>query len=375
MGYDVSDVRALMSKPLDGLRICYFGHYDPEYSRNRIIQKVLRRAGAEVIDVNDHSVRLRRYYNLSKKIIREHFDLMIVGFMGHTDVPLAKLICRLRRAPLVFDVFISLYDTYVIDRGHYKPGSLMAHKLYYTDAIALRLADRVLLDTDTHIRYFKNTFGISERKFRRIWIGADDEVFRHQNNPVKNQGFTVLFFGTFIPLQGIEHIIAAASILERSGEDVRFVLAGSGQTYSRMREAVEREGIRNVDFLGRVVYENLPALIQRSDLCLGIFGTTPKAGRVIPNKVFESLAMSRCVITADTQAIGEALTHGENIWLVESGSGEQLAEAISTLKRDKPLRERIAKNGYEFFKQNFSLDALEKDVVRVVEEVLTNPMR
>ena len=364
-----------MGKPLDGLRICYFGHYDPEYSRNRIIQKVLRRAGAEVIEVNDRSPGIRRYCNLIRRSSNLRFDLMIVGFMGHTDMPIAKLICHLKRVPIIFDAFLSLYDSNVWDRAVVRPGSLSARRLYYTDMISCRLADVVLLDTETHIRYFEKTFGISERKFRRIWIGADDEVFRRHDNSVKNQGFTVLFFGTFIPLQGIEHIIAAASILERSGEDVRFVLAGSGQTYSRMHEAVRSEGITNVDFVGRVVYENLPALIQRSDLCLGIFGTTPKAGRVIPNKVFESLAMSRCVITADTQAIGEALTHGENIWLVESGSGEQLAEAISTLKRDKPLRERIAKSGYEFFKQNFSLDALEKDVLRVVEEVLGNPMR
>lgn len=43
------------SGSLKGLRVCYFGHYDPGYSRNRVILKALKRAEAYVMEVHNLS--------------------------------------------------------------------------------------------------------------------------------------------------------------------------------------------------------------------------------------------------------------------------------------------------------------------------------
>lgn len=362
---------AVMDIPLNGLKVCYFGHYDPEYSRNRIIKKALQRAGAEIIEINDRSQGIARYRNLLGRALRHEFDLMIVGFPGHTDMPLAKLLCSLKGIPLVFDAFLSSYDSVVWDRAQVSPKSLSALKLYCIDAIASRLANVVLLDTNAHIRYFAETFGVSPKKFRRIWVGADEEIVYPRTEVAENSEFTVFFYGSFIPLHGIEYIVEAAKILETRAELAQFIIVGSGQTYAKIRETADRLGVKSVTFLGRVAYEELPVLMSQSQVCLGIFGTSPKAQRVIPNKVFDALAVRRAVITADTPAIWEAdLVHGKNLWLCPAGSGEALADAIVTLKHDRELREFVAENGFRHFSIRFAIDAIAKDLVSVIKEAL-----
>jgi len=358
-----------MSGTLEGLRICYFGHYEPNYSRNRIIIKAFRRLGATVVEVRSSSRGIGRYRSLFKTAMSNQFDIMFVGFMSHTDMPIARLICALKRRPLVFDALVSLYDSIVWDRKLVSPRSFQAGKLYYIDRLACQLADIVLLDTETHINYFTVTFGVPRTKFRRLWVGADDEVMVPLSEVELAEPFTVFFYGSFIPLHGVEYIIQAAHILESKGEDVNFVLVGSGQTFAEAQRLTREMGVKAVRFVGRVPYEDLPRLMSASHVCLGIFGTTPKAGRVIPNKVFDAVALARPVITADTPAIREAFTHGENIYLCPSGDGAALAEAILTLKKDLLLRRRIANEGHQLFKERFTIQAISKDLSLILREI------
>jgi glycosyltransferase involved in cell wall biosynthesis len=353
---------------LKGLKICYFGHYDSDYARNRIIKKALKKLGADVIEINSQAKNIARYGRLLSASAACKFDLMVVGFLGHTDMPLAKLVCSFKKRPVIFDAFISLYDSAVWDRQLFHPESFTAKRLYYFDKLACRLADIVLLDTDTHIRYFVDTFRLPRRKFRRVWAGADGDSMYPRPYVHDNAAFTVFFYGSFIPLHGAEYIIRAAKILARQSPDIHFTVIGSGQTLQMARELAV--GLSNVQFLGRVAYDQLPGLMSEAQLCLGIFGTTAKVQRVIPNKVFDALAVGRPVISADTPAIKEALTHGENVWLCPAGDGEALADAILTLKKDNGLRERIAENGHCYFKRHFSINAIAKELRFVIGSLL-----
>ena len=67
--------------------------------------------------------------------------------------------------------------------------------------------------------------------------------------------------------------------------------------------------------------------IREAHLCLGIFGVTPKALRVIPCKVYDSLAVGRPVVTADTPGARELLEDGRTAVLVPPGDAAALADA------------------------------------------------
>lgn len=354
---------------LQGLKICYLTP-NPNYSRNRIITKALVRAGAKVTQLNDARGLPLRAGALFRKAMITDFDVLLVGFPGHLDMPLAKLIGVLKKKPVIFDVFLSQFDSNVLDRQQVAANSPAAQKYYFMDQISCRLANLNLLDTDTHISFFVENFNLPKRIFRRLWLGADDEIMYPRKGISRGLSFKVFFYGSFIPLQGIEYIIQATKLLATMNASVELLVVGSGQTYPSMRMLAEKLNINHhsLTFKGQMPYEDLPELMSQSHLCLGIFGTTPKTQRVIPNKVFDGLAMGLPVITADTPAVREVLTHGENVHLCPPGDARSLAEAIITLKENRGYRKYIADNGYSLFREKFSIGAINAELENILND-------
>ncbi len=356
------------SQPLAGVTIAHVGHFDPAYSRNRIMAKALRRAGATVLVASHTGKYLRRTPRLVFDVVRKRADLILVGFPGHADVAAARLATT---RPVVFDAFVSLYETEQ-DRRE-QPGlvSARARRFAWEDRLACRLATRIVLDTDTHAAYFAQQFGVSPSRLRRVWVGADDDVMKPGREPAPTAGrFRIFVYASFIPLHGLEYVVRAARALERRKEDVQIDIVGGGPTAHATMQLVADLGTTHVQFLGRRPYEELPGLMAASQMCLGIFGTSAKAQRVIPNKVFDALAVARPVLTADTPAAREVLVHGDNAYLCAPGDAEALADAIVALKLDEALRHRLAERGNELFRERFSIAALSRDVAAVTLDAL-----
>ncbi len=357
---------------LRGLVVAHVGHFDPAYSRNRIMAKALERAGAMVATITDPRPFLERTPRLARRLAGVRPDAVLVGFPGHADVPLARLAKLRNRAPVLLDAFVSLYETAVEDRRSHAPGSFGARRYALEDRVACDLATRVIVDTDAHIDYFVDHVGVPRHKLRRVWVGADDDVMR-PGPPPDESPFRVFAYGTFLPLHGFEHVVRAASTLEDAGDDIRIDIVGSGPTEGAVRALAADLGVSSVRFLGRRPYADLPGLMAASHLCLGVFGTSGKAQRVIPNKVFDALAVARPVVTGDTPAAREVLTGGETAWLCAPGSSDAIARAITEAKADAGLRRRIAEQGHALFSRCFSIDSLARDVAGVVLEVLGRP--
>jgi len=357
------------------MNVLYFGTYTSNYPRNRNIIKGLQKNGVEVIEC---SIRAKprfvpNFLEICLRLIKKYqsnYDAMIVGFPGHSDIPLAKLLTKANKKPLIFDAFLSLYDSAVFDRKVIKEGSLKSKYYYYQDKFTCFLSDIVLLDTNEHINYFHKEFGINKDKFRRVFVGTDEDIFYPRENTKGDDSFIITFHGKFIPLHGIQYIVGAAKLLENC-RDIRFEILGSGQTYNSIINLANKLRTSNIIFREKVKYEELPNFIKRGDVCLGIFGDTAKAKRVIPNKVFEILAMRKPLITGDSPAIKEAsIVDRKNALLVELGGSKAIANAILELKEDKNLRNHIAKRGYRLFKKNFTQRIIGQEVKKILEEVI-----
>lgn len=342
------------------LRVVFWGTYDLGKPRNRIMLRGLWENGVEVIEchasvwdgVEDKSLvtgwgqRLRlllrwvtSYPGLVFRYLRlPKHDAVIVGYPGQIDVLVLWPFTRSRGVPIVLDAFISLYNTTVEDRGMVGRNNPVARLLFGIEWLACRAADRVILDTQAHAEYFQETFRVAPRRTAAVFVGAEadafpqrrpDEIAKSSTAPV-----TVLFYGQCAPLHGVETIIRAAQM---AGDlPVEWVLIGQGQEEVEIRRGLEEKPVTNLRWISWVDYAELKDWILRADVCLGIFGNTDKAARVIPNKVYQALAAGVPVITRDSPAIRELLNEKmRGVYLVPPDDPSALVDAVRQFVEDR----------------------------------------
>ena len=203
-----------------------------------------------------------------RRRVDEDFDAVIVGYPGHLDLGAARRVARGR--PVVFNALVSVSDTLVGDRGRFRARGLAGRALRAIDRRAFAAADLVVSDTAANAALFRS---LGARRVEVCLVGAEERLFR----PGWAGGGPVLFVGKLIPLHGLETILAAA----RLAPEARFRVVGSGQLGRLLDDRPP-----NVEHVAWVDYERLPDELHRAGCALGVFGTSAKAARVIPNKVF-----------------------------------------------------------------------------------------
>lgn len=256
-------------------------------------------------------------------------DVVLVGYMGHFDVLLARALFP--QATLVLDHLIFAAGT-ARDRGE---GGLRARALEVLDSLATHAADVVVLDTEEHRELLADD--VRERGVV-VPVGAPEAWYRAGQRagqraaqaasaPASDPALSVVFFGLFTPLQGAPTIARALRLLAERGAPVRATLIGSGQDRAECEEILT--GLDTVRWVDWVDSAELPGVVASHDVCLGITGTTEKALNVVPNKVYQGLAAGCAVVTSDTAPQRRVL--GEGAVLVEPGSPEALADALERL--------------------------------------------
>jgi len=338
------------------VKIALFGAFDPDYPRTAVLAESLEAAGVEVVRIAvppGTPAVAREVRLLSGWIARARgLRALLVPAFGHRDVPLAALIGRRTGMPVLFDPLVSRWDTQVQDLGRVRPGSLAEARLRQSDRVALRLADLVLCDTWEQGEFYSTRYGVARQRLKRIPVWADGATFRagETRAPRPRGGpAEILYVGGFLPLHGMPALVDAMSLIEeRHGTRLaRFTLVGSGM----MRPYVEREiaarGLTCVRLLARVPYEEAIRRMAEADIALGVFGTTPKAGRVVPHKVWQAMALGVPVVTRRSPAISEYFREGIHLRCVPAGDGESLARVLEELSGDADGRLRLGSAGRE----------------------------
>jgi glycosyltransferase involved in cell wall biosynthesis len=342
------------------VRVVYFGTYERGYPRNAQVISSLRRAGVEVVERHEPvwegreqkwgigPAVLPRLALAEARLLRaQHVaaDAVIVGYPGHLDLPAARRFAR--GQPVVFNPLVSLADTFVSDRGRFRAESLPARVLAAIDRRALRSADLVVADTTANAEFFAELARLPAERVAVCFVGAEERVFQPGWTPEEPR--KAVFVGKLIPLHGLETILEAA----RLAPEISLRIVGSGQL-----EPLLGNRPPNVEWVRWVPYDQLAAELHRAACALGVFGTSEKARRVIPNKAFQALACAVPLVTADTPAARELLVDDESALLVPPGDAAALAQALRRVTTDDALAARLAAGGRAAYERHASEEVL-----------------
>jgi len=360
------------------MKVCFFGSYVkdsfgiPSGNGGTLLKKILGTQEVEVVECHEPLERFFSFFTSYVKLFLKHrkidYDIMLVPWRGILTLPLAKLI---HKKPIIYFPAFSIYDTLVNDRKKIKKNSLKARFVHFVDALACKWVDKVALESTAEINYFVEEFDLPREKFFQLPMSADESLFQPTLIDEPNEKFTVLFFGSFIPLHGIDTITKTA-ILLKEHKDIFFSICGDGQTKPEIEKLIQKNDLKNIKLVGLVSKDELLEQIRKSDLCLGIFGKSIKAQKVLTNKVFQILSSKKPLITMDSPAARETnLKNKENCMLVPPANAEKLAEGILFLKNNPEECQQMAEAGFHTYLEHLSMNEVGKRLVSIMKELLS----
>jgi len=336
-------------------RVLFISGREINYIRNRILLAALtQNCDVTVLTGKGRNIPLRILTGLIRFITHGHkYDICWAGFYGQ---PVALLLSSIQRKPVILDAYVSTYDTLCEDRALFRPRSLPGRLSYWLDQKSCQKAALVVTDTRANAQYFVQTIGVPEEKLRVVYVGCDESLFYPRPEAVSC--CEVFYYGSFLPIHGVEIIIQAAALL-KDRQDVHFTIGGTGPLFRKIEQMTRRLDLRNVSLVGWIPMEQLPMYIARASICLGgHFSTVPKAARVISTKTFQFVAMRKPTIVGDNAATRELFIPGKHVYAVPMGDPVALADAIQTLSSDKTLSHYISSGGYEVFRQQLTTHAI-----------------
>lgn len=241
---------------------------------------------------------------------------------------------------IVIDFFISLFDTFCNDRKVFKPTGPIGRFLHHLDQKTLALADEIICDTACHKEYFHSEFSADKNHLHALYLNADTDIY-HPMKVTKpfelTNRFVVLYFGSILPLQGVDTVLHA---YDRLKNDSRLMLIFIGPL---KKNSLLPKG-DNIKYYKWLSQAQLAKCIAMADLCLAghFHPTIEKAKRTIPGKAFIYQAMGKPMILGDTPANHELFDENNpQVYFTKLGDAGALAELILNIASPLPAHHSL----------------------------------
>lgn len=175
----------------------------------------------------------------------------------------------------------------------------------------------------------------------------------------------VLYLGNFLKAKGIFDVIEVAKKLIHV-EELEFVCAGNFPLESDKQEILAQEkGLKNLTIINSVVGEDKFALLKSADIFL-----FPSYNEGHPWVIVEAIGAGLPIISTDKGAIIQNVKHGENGFIVDVQSPEQISKHVLTLVKDPELRQRMSEASKTLYENEFREKNLVENLKKVFDHVL-----
>jgi glycosyltransferase involved in cell wall biosynthesis len=297
----------------------------------------------------------------------------VLGFRGHEIFWPIRWIARDK--PLIIDALMSPSAALAEESKAGVIGRMIAPLLRRMELGILRHADLVLTDTNLHASYYEMQFGLPRDKILTLPVGAAEpaqEPAPRASKPLGSTGcttFNVLFFGSMLPLHGIDTIVEAAARLRDLPIRFDFVGGNTRQVRRLTKLCADLDVTRYTHRRWVPLHELIAHDIPQADLCLGgPFGGTPQASRVITGKTSQCLALGKATVIG---RIGEdiGLQDKVNCLLVPQADADALAEAIQWGFVHREALAGIGANGRTLYQLTLSVITIATRLVPAIEQL------
>lgn len=245
-------------------------------------------------------------------------------------------------------------------------------KIYcFFDSLWIRHFDRIVAVSE-EIKRSMLKYKIPKEKIKVIDNGIDIERFNKEiltKNIKREFGINenVKVVGTIGSLKfekGHTFLLRAAKEILNINKDVKFLFVGDGPLRKILEDETKNLGIeKDIIFTG--LRNDIPELLSIMDIFV-----LPSVKEGLPMVILEAMASKKPVIATKVGGIPKVINNEENGILVEPKDVSALKHSIIDLMNNVSKMHRLAYEGYEKVKRNFSSDAMCKKYYDLYQELM-----
>lgn len=308
--------------------------------------------------------------SFSKFLISDIIFILPMGKISYLKLKLAKLMNK----KVVTEFYISKYDTYVNDKKRVDKNS--------KNALALKKFDQNIIDFSSDLIFLNNSekeyyLDVVQRsntttKIHLIPLATESKMIAQLNYAnLKTKKLILCWWGSYIPLHGLDKIIESAKYLKQSDISFEYHLFGTADkkaiAYQKMIDELELNDVVKIDNTKTFADKSLDKfLIENCDIAFGNFGDSEKAKVVMVNKAVEAVSMKIPVLSQKTKALGEYFENEETMFFCEP-SPEEIAKTILKISNNPELIKSVSKKGFILYQKRFSKEAYIEDIQKILE--------
>jgi glycosyltransferase involved in cell wall biosynthesis len=234
----------------------------------------------------------------------------------------------------------------------------------FVESQLLRLSD-IVTAVSPSVANELSEYGMDSSKVAVMWNGVDEKIF----SPIESNGKLekyVLYTGVLRARKGLFDLIKCAILVKKKIPDIKFIICGTGSLLQKLKEQVQSVGLEEqVIFLGRVDRKKLIQIYQNATIQV-----VPSIYEGLPTVLLEAMACGLPVVATNIGGNRDIISSNVNGLLVPPGSPEEMAQMITMLWADEPLRKKIGRNARETILKKYTWDIITDDFLKVYDCLL-----
>lgn len=165
------------------------------------------------------------------------------------------------------------------------------------------------------------------------------------------------------PLYNVGCVLRAFAIIQRQLPAAKLIVAGDGSQRGSLEALARQLKLRNVEFLGRVAPEEMPALYGAADVYLN----APNIDNM-PGSIIEAFASGLPVVTTGAGGIPYIVDDKSTGLMIRCGDYEAMARLALNLFKDKSLWHQMTTEALEEC-DKYQWDAVKNDWLKLYHEL------
>ncbi len=169
--------------------------------------------------------------------------------------------------------------------------------------------------------------------------------------------------------KGIDTVIRALPAVRAAHPGTRYAVVGVGPRQAELERLAGQAGLRHaVEFLGFVPDADLPAVYNVADLYVGVSRYHDLLAEGFGISLVEASASGVAVVGGRSGGVPDAVREDETGILVDPDDPAAVANGVTRLLGDEPLRRRMGVAGRRAVETYFNWDRVSRDLIRIDEE-------